>query len=195
MAIQTFERLQTMTYTKLDLIEKPVSNFILPWKFLINSPIIDVYLLEERMWRIPDSLRFRLSENERYLIIGVPHRFILMFMETILWCSCIFLCAVTISVILASSSRHEPEYLFILDLVNVGMGFSNRGCRSRLQRPIMVTNENYLLIFTTLYNSQTSNYVSQTLFRAFRRLHTHTEKWDQYQYLGNCLPTPPLTQH
>ena len=94
MAIQTFERLQTMTYTKLDLIEKPVSNFILPWKFLINSPIIDVYLLEERMWRIPDSLRFRLSENERYLIIGVPHRFILMFMETILWCSCIFLCAI-----------------------------------------------------------------------------------------------------
>ena len=99
-----------------------------------------------------------------------------------------FTWAVTISVILASSSRHEPEYLFILDLVNVGMGFSNRGCRSRLQRPIMVTNENYLLIFTTLYNSQ-------TLFRAFRRLHTHTEKWDQYQYLGNCLPTPPLTQH
>ena len=99
-----------------------------------------------------------------------------------------FTWAVTISVILASSSRHEPEYLFIPDLVNVGMGFSNRGCRSRLQRPIMVTNENYLLIFTTLYNSQ-------TLFRAFRRLHTHTEKWDQYQYLGNCPPTPPLTQH
>ena len=21
------------------------------------------------------------------------------------------------------------------------------------------------------------------------------EKWDQYQYLGNCPPTPPLTQH
>ena len=174
MAIQTFERLQTMTYTKLDLIEKPVSNFILPWKFLINSPIIDVYSLEEKMWRIPESLRIRLSEN--YTVMQLHFS-----MRNFTW-------AVTISVILASSSRHEPEYLFILDLVNVGMGFSNRGCRSRLQRPIMVTNENYLLIFTTLYNSQ-------TLFRAFRRLHTHTEKWDQYQYLGNCLPTPPLTQH
>ena len=42
--------------------------------------------------------------------------------------------AVTISVILASSSRHEPEYLFILDLVNVEMGFPNRGCPLRLQR-------------------------------------------------------------
>ena len=41
---------------------------------------------------------------------------------------------VTISVILASSSRHEPEYLFILNLVNVEMGFPNRGCRLRLQR-------------------------------------------------------------
>ena len=22
----------------------------------------------------------------------------------------------------------------------------------------------------------------------------HYKKWDQYQYLGNCPPTPPLTQ-
>ena len=72
--------------------------------------------------------------------------------------------AMTISVILASSSRHQPEYLFILDLVNVEMGFPNRGCCSTLQRP-MVTNGNYLLNFRTLYNSV-------TLFRAFRRLHT-----------------------
>ena len=93
-----------------------------------------------------------------------------------------FTWAVTISVILASSSLHEPEYLFILDLVNVEMGFSNRGCRLRLQCPIMVTNENYLLIFTTLYNSQ-------TLFRAFRRLHTH-RKMGSISVSGQ-LPTYP----
>lgn len=182
MAIQTFERLQTMTYTKLDLIEKPVSNFILPWKFLINSPIIDVYSLEEKMWRIPESLRIRLSENDRYLIIGVPHRFILMFMETILWCSCIFLCAVTISVILASSSRHEPEYLFILDLVNVEMGFPNRGCPLRLQRH----GQKWRLFIEFYKVVQLRNFIPRFLTVPHRKIYqTNTNIWARKNCLNN----------
>ena len=32
------------------------------------------------------------------------------------------------------------------------------------------------------------------VMKFLRRVYFIVEKWDQYQYLGNCPPTPPVTQ-
>ena len=53
---------------------KPHGSYNFNWNFLINSPKTDVNLLKERIWRIPDAPILRISKNDHYLMIGVPHR-------------------------------------------------------------------------------------------------------------------------
>ena len=46
----------------------------------------------------------------------------------------------------------------------------------------------YLTVhISSFFHSEQENSQSYVIFQV--------ESWDQYQYLGNCPPTPPLTQH
>ena len=90
--------------------------------------------------------------------------------------------AVTISVILASSSRHEPEYLFILDLVNVEMGFPNRGCPLRLQRH----GQKWRLFIEFYKVVQLRNFIPRFLTVPHRKIYqTNTNIWARKNCLNN----------
>ena len=90
--------------------------------------------------------------------------------------------AVTISVILASSSRHEPEYLFILDLVNVEMGFPNRGCPLRLQRH----GQKWRLFIEFYRVVQLRNFIPRFLTVPHRKIYqTNTNIWARKNCLNN----------
>ena len=107
--------------------KKPYRSYNFSWNSLINSPKTDVNLLKERIWRIPDVPRLRISKNDRYLIIGVPHRLHLDVHGNYIPMQLHFSIRnlkrpVTISVILASCSCHELEYPFTLALFKVEMG-------------------------------------------------------------------------